>query len=94
MERVKLSKNEKKVMRCIASGGRCSDSFPAKVYSRCVRSLGWKGLVKSGYIEGGVAELARLTPDGRDYLAGNPNLTNPSNRVMIIIIAIAAVMLG
>ena len=94
MERVKLSKNEKKVMRCIASEGRCADSFQAEIYSRCARSLERKGLVKGGYIEGGEAESARLTPDGRDHLAVNPNLTNPINRGMIIIIAIAAVMLG
>ena len=74
MERVKLSKNEKKVMRCIASEGRCADSFPAEVYSRSVRSLERKGLVKGGYIEGGEAGSARLTPDGRVFLAENPNL--------------------
>ncbi len=94
MERAKLSKNEKKMMRCIASGGRCAGSFPAEVYSRCARSLERKGLVKGGYIEGGEADSTRLAPDGRDNLAGNSNLTNPINRVMIIIIAIAAVALG
>lgn len=94
MERAKLSKTEKKVMRCIASEGRCADSFHAEVYSRCARSLERKGLIKGGYIKGGEADSARLTPDGRDYLAVNPNLTNPTNRGMIIIIAIAAVALG
>lgn len=60
MERIKLSKNEKKVLLLVSSGQDCPDSFPAYIFAGCVRSHERKGLVKGAYVEGGgVVELWR-----------------------------------
>ncbi len=92
MERTKLTKEEKKVMLLVASGGDCPDSFPAHVFAGCVRSLERKGLVKGAYVEGGGVEAARLTSDGRVFLAENPKLRNPINWVRIIEFAIPVII--
>lgn len=77
MEKIRLSKNEKKVLRLVASGSRCPATFPAHIYCDCVRSLECKGLVKGAYVEGGAVEAAWLTLDGDCYLIENPKLRNP-----------------
>ena len=92
MERIKLSKDEKKVLLLVASGGDCPDSFPAHVFARCVRTLELRGLVKGAYVEGGGVEAARLTSDGRVFLAENPKLRNPINWVRIIEFAIPVII--
>ena len=92
MERTKLTTEEKKVMLLVASGGDCPDSFPAHVFAGCVRSLERKGLVKGAYVEGGGVEAARLTSDGRVFLAENPKLRNPINWVRIIEFAIPVII--
>ena len=88
MEGIKLSKDEKKVLLLVASGGDCPDSFPAHVFAGCVRSLERKGLVKGAYIEGDGVEAARLTSYGRSFLAENPKLKNPLDCKWIITTAI------
>lgn len=91
MERIKLSKNEKKVLRLINTGSDCPSGFSIAIYSSCVRSLERHGLAKGAYIEGGDCEAARLTPDGRCYLAENPKLRNPIDWKWIIATIIAIV---
>lgn len=88
MEGIKLSKNEKKVLLLVASGGDCPDSFPAHVFAGCVRTLERKGLVKGAYIEGGGVETVKLTYLGKDCLIENPRLHNPLDWKWIITTAI------
>lgn len=92
MERIKLTKEEKKVLLLISTGGDCPDSFPAHIFTGCVRSLERKGLVKGAYVEGGGVEAARLTSDGRVFLAENPKLRNSINWVRIIEFAIPVII--
>ncbi len=88
MEGIKLSKDEKKVLLLVASGGDCPDSFPAHVFAGCVRSLEMKGLVKGAYIEGGEVETVKLTYLSKDCLIENPRLHNPLDWKWIITTAI------
>lgn len=92
MKEIRLSKNEKKVLLLISTGGDCPDSFPAHIFAGCVRSLEREGLVKGAYVEGGGVEAARLTSDGRVFLAENPKLRNPVNWVRIIEFAITVIL--
>lgn len=70
----------------------CPDSFPSHIFAGCVRSLKRKELVKGAYIEGGGVEAARITPDGRVFLAENPKLMNPIKWVRIIEFAIPVII--
>ena len=90
MERIRLTKEEKKVLLLISTGDDCPDSFPAHIFTGCVRSLERKGLVKGAYVERGGVEAVRLTSDGRMFLAENPKLKNPLDWKWIITTAIAA----
>ena len=92
MERIKLTKEEKKVLLLLSTGYDCPDSFPAHVFAGCVRTLELKGLVKGAYVERGGVEAARLTSDGRVFLAENPKLRNPINWVRIIEFAIPVII--
>lgn len=89
MEGIKLSKDEKKVLLLVASGGDCPDSFPAHIFAGCVRTLELIGWVKGAYVEGGGVEAARLTSQGRTSLAENPKLKNPLDWKWIITTSIA-----
>ena len=90
MERIHLTKDEKIVFRLISQREECPDGFPPHIFSRCVRSLERKGLVKGAYVSGGGVIDARLSPDGEIYLAENPKLTNPIDWNWIITTSIAA----
>lgn len=83
MERIKLSKDEKKVLRLVSTGKNCPSDFSKHIFNGCVKSLERKGFVKGGYISGGEVEAVRLTSEGRCYLSEYPNLTNPVNWGMV-----------
>lgn len=91
MERIKLSKDEKRVLRLVASGGLQPDTISESIFNGCVRSLEREGLVKGAYVEGGGVEAARLTSEGRLFLAENPNLRNPIDWKWWITTAIAVI---
>ena len=74
MERIKLSKGEKWVLRALSNQG--FDAL-SEFDSAAVRSLDNKGLVRGAYTEGGGMEAARLTTMGKEYLRDNPKLRNP-----------------
>lgn len=96
MERIKLSKNEKKVLLLVSSGNDCPDSFPLHIFNGCVRSLERRGLVKVAYAEGGGVVDARLTSEGRVLLAENPKLSDPIDWKWIIttLIAVGVLLVG
>ena len=78
MERIRLTKNEKRVFRMIASGQSvCPAEYPAHNFTSAVRSLQKHELVQGMFAEGGGVVDSRLTPIGRQYLAENPRLANP-----------------
>lgn len=78
MERVKLTKTEKRIFHQFAHYGNDYLSEANKDEVRtALRSLHEKGLVRCAFIEGGNIEDVRLTNAGRDYLADNPELRNP-----------------
>lgn len=72
MERIRLSKNEKAILKALRDGTKLPDKCLI-----AVRLLEDKELVKSARIEGGGFETLRLTPYGRYYISQNPKLRNP-----------------
>lgn len=91
MERIHLTKDEKIVFRLISQGEECPNGFPFHTFSRCVRSLERKGLVKGEYESGGGVIDVRLSPDGAIYLAENPSLSNPVDWKWITTTSIVAI---
>ena len=97
MERIRLGKDEKKVLRMVAvDQGVCPSEYPSHAFNASVRSLEQKGLVKGAYEEGGNVVDARMTQYERQYIAENPNLRNPVNWGMIaaLIVAVCAIVIS
>lgn len=78
MEKIRLSKLEKKCLRHI---GLRLDGLPSGVdestFSNVVRHLEHLQLVKAQYLEGGIVFSVRLSSFGQLYLTENPALHNP-----------------
>lgn len=94
MERIKLSRSEKSVLRMVSVGqGVCPAEFPLHTFNSAVRSLDRKGLVRSAYEEGGNVVDTSITQQGRQYIAENPSLRNPINWGMLatLIAAVSAI---
>lgn len=95
MERIKLSKAEKKVLRLLdRHGAEALDTVARSQVRRALRSLEKKDLVMVAWVEGGDYEDACLTLDGSDYLIENPKLRNPVNWSLIIGTAIGTATLA
>ena len=91
MERVKLTKSEKTVLRMVAGGIRPKE-FPTHIYTSSVMSLEHIGLVKAYWgEEGGLPVDTELTDHGAMYLAENPGLHNPIDWKWVVTIGIAAI---
>ena len=74
MERIKLTKREKAVMRILSKKGyEALSEFDASA----VRSLSELGFVKAAFTEGGGVEDAKLSTMGWEYLRDYPSLRNP-----------------
>lgn len=85
MERIKLSKNEKKVLRLLDKHGQDAlDTMPRSVVRRALRRLESLSLVRVAWVEGGDFEAVMLSKDGKDYLIENPKLSNGINWKSII----------
>ena len=91
MERIFLSKEEKTVLRMLANGCGCPDTYPRHVFVSAVGSLEWKGLAQGAWTEGYDLDDARITRQGKVYLAQNPTLRNPVDWRWVITTAIATV---
>lgn len=92
MERVRLSKAERVVLRMVASGATCASTFyPQSKFTAAVYTLSYKGFVKAAFLEGGSVEDVRLTAYGRQYLAEHPALRNPIDWRWTITTAVALV---
>ncbi|MBR6375385.1 MAG: hypothetical protein IKR91_04040, partial [Alloprevotella sp.] len=65
MERIRLTKREKAVMRILSNQGyEALSEFDASA----VRSLSERGFVKAAFTEGGGVEDAKLSTMGKEYL--------------------------
>lgn len=85
MERIKLSKDEKKVLRHLQNGWQ---GYPSNMdscpYSCVVTSLVAKKLVRARFCEGHIGNAAKLTNYGIAYLTENPHLWNPVDWNVVI----------
>ena len=94
MERIRLARNEKKVLRMVAAGHViCLTEYPSHTFSASVRSLEGKGFVRGAYEEGGNVVDVMITPVGRLYIAKNPSLRNLISWKWIVTAAIAFAVL-
>ena len=76
MERIKLSKREKQVLRTLS---RQNFDALSEFDTAAIRSLASHGLVQGAFVEGGGVEDAKLTTMGKEYMRDNPRLRNPVN---------------
>lgn len=85
MERIKLSRKEKQVLRLLSmKEKKRPDMFPEHEYNPALRSLERKGLVKVIWVQGNTVWHVSLTNEGNMYLSENPNLYNPINWELVI----------
>lgn len=88
MERIKLSKTEKKCLRLLyRHGAESLDTIARSQACRALRSLENKDMVNVAWIEGGDYEAVRISRNGKSYLIENPRLYNPINWAKIGAIA-------
>lgn len=88
MERIKLSKSDKEVLRMIASGQhQCPAEYPSHTFNTAVRMLKSKELITAHCREGGDVFDARITDYGRQYMAEYPSLRNPIDWSFVAAIA-------
>ena len=86
MERMYLTKSEKRTLRGINECGGKSAYVSAESYYLDVLSLHRKGLVDAVINYDEVIDV-KLTYVGKSYLAANPRLRNPTDWTMIAAIA-------
>ena len=95
MEKLKLTKSEKRVFRLLASGftGIPSD-IPYDRYILAVRSLKDKGLVYCSFLTDDTLWVIRITEKGRFYIFENPNLKNPVdwNKIAALAAIVSAIL--
>lgn len=87
MERVRLTKEEKKVLRMLQNTDVCPTTYPKSKFNGAVRSLQRKGLARGYWSEEVGLACSVLTDEGKIYLATNPRLTNPMNWDKVTLIA-------
>ena len=89
MERIKLTKREKNVLRMLRDGNsEALSEFDAS----SVENLARLGLVRRAGVEGGGFDDARLTNMGKEYFNDNPRLANPIDWKWVVTTAIAAII--
>lgn len=76
MERIRLTKTEKQVLRALRDGTELPVGSRFAVYT-----LEDKDMIRVAWDEGKYFEAVELTPYGRCYLRKNPKLRNPLFRI-------------
>lgn len=94
MEKIKLSSNEKKVLRSISMKDRKPETMSKSGFYTAVRSLERHGLVHAMYEEGNGVVDARLTDEGVTYLSENPSLRNPVDWQIVAISTAIGVLIS
>lgn len=89
MERIRLSRQEKTVLRMLANRCGCPDTYPRHVFVSAVGSLEQKGLARGAWTEGHALEDVRITRQGMVYLSQNPTLQNPVDWKWVVTTAVA-----
>lgn len=95
MERMRLNKEEKTLLRILQSGDKRNDlCMDNKGYYLAARSLSRKGLVDAAFNYDEVEDI-KLSYEGKAYIACNPSLSNPMNWDRVIMVAtLIATILG
>lgn len=84
MERIKLTRNEKAVLRLTAMGKGKPTDYPTTRYNAAVRARESQALVKAVWAEETESPIfVRITENGTAYLTENPSLRNPVNWVAV-----------
>lgn len=85
MDKIKLSKNAKKVLLALHNGlEHCPYNMDSSVFADGADELEVYHLIQTMRQEGGGIVDARLTHKGRSYMAANPTLSNPTDWKWII----------
>ena len=80
MERIRLSEDEKKVLRLVNDGKRRPRGYPPSRYIKAISTLEEKGLVSAAWTETEDEPFSvGMTAKGDDYMSSNPSLRNPVN---------------
>ncbi len=90
MKRIQLTKCEKQVLRSVATGKECPNTYPRSTYIAGLAGLEREMLVAVARDDGRAVADTRLTDYGRQYIAENPGLHNPVNWKWIITTAMSA----
>lgn len=94
MQRVKLTRNERMVLRLLNAGLDCPPSFPQHKYIAGCIGLEKIGFAQCMWATGHELVAADITTEGETYLALNPQLRNPINWKWLIGTALAAASLA
>ena len=95
MERIKLAKSEKRLLRYIMKSGEGKPLGMTEYdYFYAAAGLKSKGLARVAYVEGGDIEDVTPTKLGRSYYSANPMLLNPIDWGLTVgvIAALAAIV--
>lgn len=90
MERIRLTRNEKKILRLIADGHTACPAYAEIENAYAVWILESFGLVCATYEEGGDIVDVRMTAKGFAYMNSNPRLFNHVNWMKVATIALIA----
>lgn len=91
MERIKLSKSEKKSFYIVCNNQINESVLSSEYFVDAIQVLEDKSLVKGFWIEGHSLEAVRVTSKGKRYLHENPKLRNPVDWKWIINTVVSAV---
>lgn len=94
MERIKLSRTEKQVLRLLQMHEGRPVYFPEHLYVAAIDSLERLGLVNAGWAEGHELVDAWLSAYGAMYMAQNPKLSNPINWQVLTFAVTAGMLLA
>ena len=94
MQRIRLTKREKKVLRLLHNDCGCLDTYPDHVFSACVGSLERKGPAKGAWVSGHELASAELTDLGEYYLRDDfAVIEEPANHTKVwAMVSIAAAL--
>lgn len=83
LARIKLSKEEKEILRRLYRGDKCREGYQSYEFVAFVDDLESKGLVKGFFTEGHLLEGLALKGQGIAYIRANPSLRNPVNWTLV-----------
>lgn len=88
MQRIRLTRNEKRVLRLLSADLWCPDTMPYHKFAEGCIGLECKGLAKCAWASVHKLVDAIITTEGKVYIAENPSLRNPVDWKLAITTAI------